>query len=150
MLRRERNRRGSLLLEFALTLPFIILTMIAVVDLGRIALAYTALQDSTAASARAVARTGVVGTVGGGACTDGAKAVPGNVAMYAFCNAVDTVPFINEAQIVTVTPSTYCSRNNLYVRVSAEARPSLILVDYLPEGWKVQATAVARCEVGRG
>lgn len=139
------------MLEFALMLPFIVVFMLAVVDLGRIALSYTALQDATAASARAVARTGVVGAVGNGSCTEGSKAVPANVAMYAFCNAVETVPFVNDPEIVETTPIalSYCSPNTLYVTIRAQARPSLILVDYLPSDWRVEATAVARCEVGR-
>ena len=150
---KRRTLGGSLILEFALMLPFIVAFMLAVVDLGRIALTYTSLQDATAASARAVARTGKVGYLGSGECA-GTTPLPQNVAMFAFCNAASTVPFVLDPRLEPglIQPrSGYCARSgaDYYVEVHAAARPALVLWDYLPEDWSVTATAVARCEVGR-
>lgn len=145
--------RGTAMLEFALILPFVVAFMILVVDFGRIALTYTALQDATAASARAVARTGKVGAVGSGACA-GTTPLPQNIAMFAFCNAIDTVPWVLDPRLdptaMEPMPNGYCSQAGYtYVTMRASAHPKLILWDYIPEDWVVEATAVARCEVGR-
>ena len=146
------------MLEFALMTPLIILFIFLVIDAGRLALTYTALQDATASSARAVARTGKVGDLGSGTCGSTPGTVPSSqVALYAFCNAAETVPFVRDPRLIPemATPASngYCQRFGVNtVEIHASARPSLIgpwayAVD--PLGYEVEASAVARCEVGR-
>ena len=144
------------MLEFALVTPLIVLCVLLIVDVGRLALTYTALQEATASSARAIARTGKVGDVGPGTCPG---AVPSSrVALYAFCNAADTVPFVREPRLIPseVTPpsNSFCIRavGGYNVQVSAAAQPALIgpwrlWTEFA--GYEVGATAIARCEVGR-
>lgn len=147
------------MLEFALFVPFIILFIYLVLDVGRIALTYTALQEATASSARAIARTGKVGDVGNGTCPETPGSVPSSqVALYAFCNAAQTVPYMLQPQLTPseMTPPSngFCFRGSagFIVEVNASASPSLVgpwgaLAE--PLGYEVTATAVARCEVGR-
>lgn len=146
------------MLEFALMTPLVILFIFLVIDAGRLALTYTSLQDATAASARAVARTGKVGDLGSGSCGSTPGSVPSSqVALYAFCNAAATVPFVDDPRLLPerALPASngYCQRfGRNTVEMYASARPSLIgpwryATD--PLGYEVSAAAVARCEVGR-
>ena len=155
---RRRRRRGAIILEFVLTVPFSILLVFLCVDVGRYVLAKAALHDSVAVAARAGARTGVVGSVpGGGDCV--ATPQSGQQVYRAFCQAQENT--VGGADLKSLSVALvnedggerslqYCEADGgyLYVRVEAEGKLSLLLPD-LANLSTVRASAVARCEVAR-
>ena len=174
--RRRNRRRGGILLELVLTIPFSLVLIFVVIDVGRLVLASSALHDAVAVSARAGARTGVIGDVrlatGKGACADGNKE-----AVYgAFCESGQNIPGAELTGFAIRTPDgAWCSDDdprNLYVRVAASADFEF-LTDVVARGGEkflglevpglgslfrttkdglegsIHATGVARCEVAR-
>lgn len=173
--RRSRGkRRGGILLELVLTIPFSLLLIFIVVDVGRLVLASSALHDATAVAARAGARTGTVGTVRnvtGTVCMEG-----GGDAVYgAFCEAGASIPGAELTGFAIQTPSgAWCTNNarDLYVTVHASADFEF-LTDVVARGGdkflgikvpglgsivrsnengltgSMHATGTARCEVAR-
>jgi hypothetical protein len=123
--RRRTGRRGGILLELVLTLPFSLVLIFIVVDVGRLVLASSTLHDAVAVSARAGARTGIIGDVRGASgtsiCPDGNRQ-----AVYAaFCEAGSNIPGAELQGFAIASPAgAWCSDDdprNLYVTVRASA-----------------------------
>jgi hypothetical protein len=84
--RSSRSRRCNVMLEFAMTLPFMLFLLAFSIDMGRMVYAMNAAQQATATAARQAAVFGVAGANGTEASTD---ANPTRAAVIATCN--DTV-----------------------------------------------------------
>ncbi len=160
-----RARRGAAFLEFVLILPFIVGIMLLTLDVGRLVLAKSSLQDATSAAARAASRVGYAGFVPSQTCASAGSAA--DVAYQSFCAAAFGMPTgpiqgfsILEPAHQTALGAT-CSAtvpNSQYVRVVGESdfnplTPGLaLLTGAANQGWgtmRVAATSVARCEVAR-
>lgn len=152
----ESRRRGAIILEFVLTIPFSILLVFLCVDVGRYVLAKAALHDSVAVAARAGARTGVVGSPGSD-CDTAPRA--GQQVYRAFCQAQENIVGGADLQTLSISlvnetgssrSSEFCEADGgyLYVKVAATGKINLLLPD-LANLSTVKATAVARCEVAR-
>lgn len=167
---RKKERRGSLLLEFALVLPLILALMVVSVDLGRLVLAQTTLQDAVSVAARAGARQGYAGQVPQGAlCASGS--LTGNPSYDAFCESFryGALGGYTLASFRIESPSAsggsngprYCTRgtasaSDLFVTTKATANMAFItpllrevITRNSSEGAVLSATAVARCENAR-
>lgn len=174
--RRRAGRRGGILLELVLTIPFSLVLIFIVVDVGRLVLASSALHDAVAVSARAGARTGVIGDVrrasGETVCPDGSRQ-----AVYAaFCEAGSDIPGAELRGFAISSPvGAWCSDDdprNLYVTVRGSADFEF-LTDVISRGGErfvglkvpglgtlfrttrdgltgsIHAVGTARCEVAR-
>lgn len=162
---RQRRRRGGILLEFVLSVPFALLLVLLTIDVGRLILVNTALQDAVAVSARTGARQGIVGAnpAGAGIPCLGPQVMFGTNPSYdAFCEAARNIPGATVVgfQINRPTGSQGASRvctqpSQIYVEVEARAQVQLLTPGLkaltngavLPDG--VRAVGVARCEVAR-
>jgi Flp pilus assembly protein TadG len=160
---RRRKRRGGILLEFVLSVPFALLLVLLTIDVGRLILVNTALQDAVAVSARSGARQGIVGANPAGAGQPCQTLSSGfNPSYDAFCEAARNIPGATLVSFQINRPSgsqssqRICTRpNQIYVEVEARARVDLLTPGLrsltngavLPDG--VRAVGVARCEVAR-
>lgn len=164
--RTSRHRRGVSFLEYALSLPLIIVMIFLTIDIGRIVMMSTALHEAVTVGARAGARTGYVGGVPGRCETAG---ITGETTYDALCEVARNIPGGTVSGITISSPTTgapnrYCRNGagtaNLYVTVSA----SLTNLQLLTPGLGSLLTAVnsqnalpgalvatgsARCEVAR-
>lgn len=130
-LTRRRRRKGGILLELVLSLPFSLILIFIVVDVGRLMLAGSALHDAVAVSARAGARIGNVGGnpvgTGGAPCTGNVERTA--VSYHAFCQSAANIPGAELVGFRILAPSSgasqdsyrYCRTDDLYVTVAATA-----------------------------
>ena len=161
MFRTKSKYKASLILEFTLILPFILLLITFSIDMGRTVMTSTGLHDSASIAARAGARQGIVGSYSSSSpCKDNYLSM--GPVYSAFCQSVNSLPGLTADTFTIVTPSSpTCKRNNgdptnpeLYITVRATAH-----VDYLTPGLNVllntglgdksnvSVTGVAKCEV---
>jgi Flp pilus assembly protein TadG len=161
MLRKKRKNKVSLILEFTLILPFILLLITFSIDMGRTVMTSTGLHDSASIAARAGARQGIVGSYStANPCKDNYLSM--GPVYSAFCQSVNSLPGLTADTFSILTPrSPTCKRNNgnptdpeLYITVRATAH-----VDYITPGLNVllntglgsksnvTVTGVAKCEV---
>ena len=167
MIRNTReNLRGVALLEFALSVPLMLVLVFLTVDVGKIVMASTALHEAVTVGARAGARTGFVGGVPGN-CSD--PRITGNTSYDAFCEVARNIPGARVGGVVISSPSTggannrYCQNNagasNLYVTMTASITSLSLLTPGLSGMLEslnntslpgtLTATGTARCEVAR-
>jgi Flp pilus assembly protein TadG len=169
----KRRRRGGILLELVLTIPFSLALIFIVIDVGRLVLASAALHDSVSVAARAGARTGEIGDTrqasGSGLCPD---TVRDSTVYEAFCNA-GSIPGAEVTGFRVITPAgNICRVGDIYVTVTAAADFEF-LTDVVARGGNkvvgigvpglgslfrstkdgltgsIHATGTARCEVAR-
>lgn len=145
-LRRNRGtrlRRGAQLLEFLLVLPLMLFVMLFTVDMGRLALAHSAVTEAAFSAARQ-------GGQAGRTSDSTAAATAHEVLIHA--------PVVDADQATTtVLPGRrVCSSSNVYVqvRVSTEVgmlTPGLgrLVGMVVADDWAVAATGTARCEIAR-
>lgn len=157
---RRRARRGGILLEFALILPLALALITFSVDMGRLVMARTALQDAVNVAARTGARTGNPGPFPSGKpCTADVTPDAGAVSYNAFCQALSGTSLVAADSVELLGPTGgVCRRGadaTLFVTVSAQARVSYVtpglsaLLGLAGDANNVRVTATARCEVAR-
>jgi Flp pilus assembly protein TadG len=157
---RLRRRRGVDLLEFMFVLPFLLFFMLFTFDIGRISLMSGMLHDATNQAAR-------VGSQVGGGClpasTSGAvcnEATANAASPQAFRQAMTGKPLIDPSRgRMQVTTGSLCrtTGTNLFVTVNASydaelitpGLPTLLGLTVRGGPWRLEATAVARCEIVR-
>lgn len=160
-----RRPRAASFLEFVLLLPFLVAIMMLTLDVGRVVLAISTLQDASSAAARASARVGYAGDVPAAADCRSLSPAPQDIAYDTFCRSVLGMPVgditgfrILEPRAKTALGHTCDSSDSesRFVRVVSEASflpltPGLsILVEGGFQGrLTLAATSVARCEVAR-
>jgi len=158
---RRKTSKGSLLLEFSLILPLVLILISFAYDMGQIVMASTGLHSSVAVAARAGARVGTVGPfIANNPCSE--KDWSGEGPVYqAFCNSTENLPGLQLSSFSILSPSgERCIRSNTtndpnsYVTVSATTTvnyitPGLSAIIGIIQGKSVgiHATAVAKCEV---
>ena len=139
----QRNRRGTVLLEFVLALPFAIFLIIFAVDAGRYINAHASLGEATHNAARTLAQTGGQAdeTTLGAAFTE-----------YFERSTITQVEF-NEANPIQIHDGN-CTTADPYVEVSADGdfQPLFGALYALAgvvgvEPWDLETAAVARCEI---
>lgn len=144
LLGRRNRRRGAILLELVMTVPFSIILVFLSVDIGRYVLVKSSLHDAAAVAARAGARTGALGPNPSAVtpldCTStGANRQVQN----AFCEATENLPGISAKDIswdVKLYNSAGASRDGefcesdggfIYTKTDATAKMTFLL-DTLP------------------
>lgn len=159
-----RRPRGGAFLEFVLLLPFLVGILLLTLDVGRMVLVKSSLQDATSAAARASARVGYAGSVPSLGCVSPGSAA--DIAHRTFCASVAGMPTGPISSFTIVEPSSITSLgatcttdiDSQYVRVVAVAdfqplTPGLALFRGSSGGGlqatSIAATSVARCEVAR-
>lgn len=160
-----KPHKGSIMLEFVLILPLLLLLIVFAVDMGRTVMVSTGLHDSVAISARTGARQGVVGNtrnVNGSVCQDNYLAQ--GYVYSSFCQSVTSIPGLdgNVDTFSILSPSSsVCKRSpgdvsnaDLFVTVKAGAHIDYItpglyeVIDlFMGDGSIIEAVAVAKCEV---
>jgi Flp pilus assembly protein TadG len=146
---RTSRRRASQLLEFAIVLPFFMLMLVLVVDMGRLVVVRTALHDAAYTSARAAAQVG-------GADLDGSR-----ISRQIFFEQVAASPLLDTTNVSDFTAApARCSVTNRMVTVRASytfdfLTPGLYSLvsagagNTTRGGWTLDAVGVGRCEVIR-
>ena len=140
---RARKTRGTVLLEFALIMPFVFIFIAMMVDVARIYLVRNAAQDAAFASARAGAQVGYWGALD---VTEG----PSKQAAQEAFNA-SLVARQGWADIGNVT-SDPCSPANGFdftTTVPYSINPILPSLAGLPSTLNLQTVGVSRCEIVR-
>jgi hypothetical protein len=144
LLQRKGRRRGAILLELVMTVPFSIILVFLTVDIGRYVLAKSALHDAAAVSARAGARTGTLGqSPSSGAALDCGTPKPERQVYNAFCESAANMPGldINDVRLdVSLTNASggsrdgeFCESDGGYIYVRTESSASMeFLIDSLP------------------
>lgn len=143
-----RRRRGAQMIEFALTLPLFIFLICFSLDAGRMILTQGALTDAAHQAARAGAQVGG-GDVGGR-----------RDSRVAFYDAVRSMPGGDTANISGFTATPDCSSGYVTVRGTYDVKfitPGLTAILSMADGrardregaWRLEASAVARCEIRR-
>jgi len=165
----RRQTRGVVLLEYALSLPLLLLAIFVTIDIGRIVMVSTALHEAVTVGARAGARTGFVGGVPSQTCPTSGTQGSGNTSYEAFCQVAAGIPGAVVSGIAISSPTTgvggnyYCKNNagagNLYVTVTATVTDLRLLTPGLSSvlggfsDWSLPgelgAVGTARCEVAR-
>lgn len=161
MIKKLSRKKGSLFLEFALLLPFILLLTVFAIDMGRVVMLTTGLHDSVSIAARAGARQGVVGSYNtSNVCNDN-YSVMGPV-YNSFCQSVNGLPGLNAETFQVLSPSTSTCRRNvgnsndpsLYVVVKATGKMNYIapglnaFINLISDsGTTVTVVGIAKCEV---
>lgn len=144
MIRNKLNRKRSRaagILEFVLVLPFFLLLMMLVVDLGRTMMVHTEVNSALNATARIAAVQG------------GASRLPDGLEATFNEQYTPTSGVSSDAVTVDATGETICSPGAPHVSLEAEFSIDLItpFLDQIVEGFTgeftVGTTAVARCEV---
>lgn len=144
LLRRGGRRRGAILLELVLTVPFSILLVFLSVDIGRYVLVKSSLHDSAAVAARAGARTGTLGQLPPeGASLDCNGSRVDRQVYNAFCESVANTPGLDVDDVrlyVSLTNASggrregaFCESDGGFIYVRTEATASMdFLLDTLP------------------
>jgi Flp pilus assembly protein TadG len=146
---RTRHRRASQLLEFAIVLPFFMLMLVLVVDMGRLVLVRSALHDAAYTSARAAAQVG-------GTDLNGQR-----ISQQIFYDEVQASPLLDTTKVRTFTAGpARCSTATRMVTVRSTYQfdfltPGLYSLisagagQTAAGGWTVDTVGVGRCEVIR-
>lgn len=140
---RARKTRGTVLLEFALIMPFVFIFIAMMVDVARIYLVRNAAQDAAFASARAGAQVGYWGALD---ITEG----PSIQAAQDAYNA-SLVARQGWADLGSLTPEP-CSPANGFDFTSTvrySINPILPSLVGLPTTLNLQTAGVSRCEIVR-
>ena len=150
----NRRRRAAVLLEFVFTLPFTLIFLMMIIDIGRMYLAAGALNESTWRAARAAAVAGGADIAASGASQSTPGGTVPTVLDDAFHRSLaenQAGENIDAATIVALQPS--CSSASDIIRVTAKASiPTLtpglgVLLGVGENGdWGVSVAAVAQCE----
>lgn len=120
----HKQRRGAILLELVLTIPFSLILIFIVVDVGRFVLASAALHDAVATAARTGARQGVIGGSPAKSVQPcGIRGDDTDLVYNAFCEAASGIPgaTLTGFKILSPTTSTFCTVDDLFVTVAASA-----------------------------
>ena len=148
---RKRAPRATALLEFVITLPFMLALLMFVMDAGRVFLAVGALSDATWRSAH------VAGVVGGADVQNGAN----TFALETFNQALTEVPGGNtlKAATIVIKSGGTCKLDGTGdpdVRLVGQGYVDSIVSSSLvglgfsfPSKWNLKIVAVAACETER-
>lgn len=152
---RAAKPRAAILLEFVLTLPFTLIFLMFVVDMGRMYLAAGAVHDAAWRAARAAA-------VAGGASINATGVTPVNgitptVIEDSFYRSLRENQSGATISLSTITSSQpLCTTTSDIIHVTAKARiPTLtpglnvLLGAGTAQNWNVSVAAVARCQVAK-
>lgn len=141
---RARKTRGTVLLEFALIMPFVFIFIAMMVDVARIYLVRNAAQDAAFASARAGAQVGYWGALDS---TEGPSIQAAQDAFNASLLARQ-----GWADLGNLEPPDPCSPANGFdftTTVQYSINPILPSLVGLPTTLNLQTVGVSRCEIVR-
>lgn len=150
MIRRRLNQKKSRaagILEFVLVLPFFLVLMILVVDLGRAMMLHTEVNSALNATARIAAVQGGVDNLAAGDNQTGLRST-----FESQYRPTSGVP----AEDITVSSGsspTLCSPANPHVNLEAQFNMRLItpfldrMIEAFSGEFAISTTAIARCEV---
>ncbi len=165
---RGRHRRAAEYVEFAILLPFFVFFITFAVDMGRLTMLQSAVQDATQQVARAGAQSGGWDFISGTYCSAGTGVCAPNSAPYKLMQStLNQIPFANGSYVKSVSSyasdygTTYagpfCVNNTgsyIVAKSQYDARyvfltPGLyaLMGAALGSHWYLNATAVARADV---